>query len=149
MKEDTYILELKAMTIVRVAFTSIFLFFIIVRLWFDISELGKFRPFMLLLPATFIFIAYYQTKATWLLALILFAYGVYYYFFRRIWIAYPGAFEFTLPLKELMYGDKHGYTTGHPLQRYLTLFPLLFYVAAIIIFLITPVRKLYWNKRLV
>jgi hypothetical protein len=133
-------------TTLTIAFPCIFFFFLVVRLWFDFSELEKFRPFQLLLPLTFIFIAFFRTKTTWILAMALFMYGVYYYFFRRIWSAYPGAFEFTLPLNELMYRDKHGYTTGHLFQRYLTLFPLLFYVISIITFLTTPVRKLYWTK---
>ena len=136
----------KTMKVVKVFFTFIFLFFILIRIWFDLSELGRLRPLTLLLPFTFIFITFYQTNVTWLLAITLFVYGIYYYFFKRIWIAYPGAFEFTLALKELMYGDKHGYTTGHPFQRYLTLFPLLFYVVSIITFLTKPVRKLYWRK---
>jgi hypothetical protein len=136
----------KTMKVVKVSFTVIFLFFIIIRIWFDLSEFGRLRPFTLLLPLTFIFITYYQKKISWLLAMILFVYGLYYYFFKRIWVAYPGAFEFTQPLNELMYGDKHGYTTGHLFQRYLTLFPLLFYVVTIITFLTTPIRKLYWTK---
>ncbi len=149
MSENNYIRSNnKTMTVVKVSFTFtfIFLFFIILRIWFDLSELGRLRPFTLLLPSTFIFITYYQTKATWLLAITLFVYGIYYYFFKRIWLAYPGAFEFTLPLKELIYGDKHGYTTGHLLQRYLTLFPLIFYTVSIVLFLIAPVRKSYWAK---
>lgn len=131
----------------KIAFVCIFLLIVIVRLWFDFSELEKFRPFQLLLPVTFIFVVFFRTKATWILAMTLFAYGLYYYFFRRIWVAYPGAFEFTLPLNELMYGDKHGYTTGHPFQRWLLLFPLLFYVVSIFSFLTTPIRKLYFLNK--
>ena len=136
------------MKIVSLSFTFIFLFFIIIRIWFNLSELGSLQPSALLLPVTFIFITYYRTKMSWLLAIVLFLYGIYYYFFKRILVAYPGAFEFTLPLNELLYGDKHGYTSGHPLQRYLTLFPLLFYVVSLVVFFVNPVRKQYWlNNR--
>ena len=135
---------MKTMNIVRQFFTCLFLLLIIARLWFDISELHKFRPFSLLLPATFIFITYYRTKVTWILALTLFLYGIYYYFFKRIWVAYPGALEFTLPVNELLYRDKEGLSTGHSLQFYLLLFPLVFYFVSIIVFLLNPIRKQYW-----
>jgi hypothetical protein len=128
----------------KIAFALIFFFLLGVRIWFDFSELEKFRPFQLLLPATFIFVVFYRTKLTWALAMLLFVYGLYYYFFKRIWVAYPGAFEFTLPLKELLYGDKHGYTTGHSFQRWLTLFPFIFYIVSVCLFLTKSVRKLYW-----
>lgn len=136
----------KTTTFVRQFFTCLFLLVIIVRLWFDISELHKFRPFSLLLPATFIFITYYRTKITWILAMTLFLYGIYYYFFRRVWVAYPGAFEFTLPINELLYRDKYGLSTGHPVQFYLRSFPLAFYFVSTIVFLLNPIRKQYWTN---
>lgn len=127
-------------------FIILFLPLLIIRIWFDISELQRFRCFTLVLPSAFIFIALYRNRATWLLAFCLFLLGIYYYLFTSNRIAYPGAFEFTLPLNELLYRDRTGLSTGHPIQRFLHLFPFLFYVVALLIFITNPIKKLYRTK---
>ncbi len=135
-------------TILLFSFSLLFIPLLIIRIWFDISQLQNFRPLKLLLPSAFLLIVFFRTKVTWLFALSLFAYGIYYYFFVAVRIAYPGEFEFTLPINELLYGDKTGIRNSHSFQRYLTLFPLTFSAVAAIAFFTIPVRKLYWTKSL-
>jgi len=95
---------------------------------------------------TFIFTLVYQSKGSWLAAMAVFLYGIYYYIFQSSKVAYGGNFEFTLPLIEVLYGDKHGYEGGHAPAGYLRVFPFYYYVAGLIVLMTKRGRKAYWKS---
>ena len=133
--------------LIKLGVIVLFFSLLILRISIDISWYNSIRLTNLLLPTTIILTIIYKSKITWWTAILIFLYGIYYYLFDRIKVAYPGQFEFTLPLKELVLGDKHGYRTENKLALLvLGLFPFVFYIAAIFVFLTKRVRTQYLTR---
>jgi hypothetical protein len=141
MKRHNYF---KILSIAAIAF---FLVLIAVRVYLDISNHNSVRLKSLALPATLVFTFTYKSGLTWVMALILFLYGIYYYLFESVKIAYPGVFEFTLPLNELFFGSEdEGYRILGLLSHCISLFPMVFYPTALIVFMTVKLRKMYWTS---
>lgn len=124
----------------------LFSLLLIIRLYLDTLSHSSIRLTNLLLPLTFISIFMFKSKISWILGVLTFTFGLYYYMVARFYAAYPGIFEFTLPLTELLFGNGHGFKTGHPFEHFISVFPFMFYMLAIILFMTKRVRELYWNS---
>lgn len=110
---------------IRLAIIIFFLLLITIRIYLDISLYESFRLSNIIVPVIIILTLLYKSKMTWLAAVLLFISGIYYYLFERIWIAYPGKFDFTFSLIEL---SKLGYCIRNTwLIHFITLFPLAFF----------------------
>jgi hypothetical protein len=89
--------------------------------------------------STLILVFIFKKRISWIIAIGLFTYGVYYFLFISIHKSEPGALEFTSALNTFIFG---GYT-GNPLRHVIRLIPFLFYVISLMAFLTKPVRKYY------
>lgn len=119
-----------------------FLVLIMLRIYVDVSRHHSIKLSNILLLSTFIATFYYKTKTSWLVAVGLCVWGVYYYLVQAVKVAWPGQFEFTLPLLE--FADKSG--SGFVSNAYVKLIPFLFYIATIAAFMTNTVRKQYWKS---
>lgn len=134
----------RILSIVAIAF---FLVLIAARVYLDIRNHNSVRFKSLALPATLVFTFTYKSGLTWVISFLLFLYGIYYYLFESVKIAYPGVFEFTIPLNELFFGSEGGgYRTGSLLSHCINLFPIVFYTTALVVFMTIKVRKMYWTS---
>jgi len=136
----------KAFQVLKIEVVLLFLLMLLIRVYVNISFERRFQDHHIFWPLSFIFVTVHKSKLSWLMAICLFIYGIYYYLIKSHIIAYPDDYEFMQPLNELLYGDEQGYHTGYILQRYLHAFPFLFYVIGLITFLTNPVRKRYWKR---
>jgi len=131
------------MKLVKVPLVVFFLFLLLVKLYFKMQDDYHAQPFFYgtVLLTSFIAIFLYPSKATWCTGMALFSYGLYYYFSRAVLVAEPGVMDFTYPLRWLLFTDS-SQSVGY---RILNLFPFVFYVASIIVFLTKPLRRLYFT----
>ncbi len=104
---------------------------------------GSFS-FSKIFPHVFMIVILNQRNSiTWALGVIFFLYGLYYYLFIPARIAYPSEIEFTLPIVELFFGSKHGFSNARLIVALILWAPLFFYLAMIVCFFTRRIRKIY------
>ena len=137
----------RLLRLIKLGVIILFFSLLLLRISMDISWYNSIRLTNLLLPATIILILVYKSKVSWLTAVLIFTCGIYYYLFESTKIAYPRQFEFTLPLTEFIFGDKHGYKTENKLLILIFgLFPFVFYISALFAFLTKQVMRQYFTR---
>jgi hypothetical protein len=132
----------KMSNILRNFFVGLLSVCLIVKIYLVL--LGKYQLdinglfFLILLIVSIII----KTKTTWIIAIGLAFYGIYYFLFRMQFESWPRAAEFTSSLKFLLWGNVGPFNRLHFFMRF---FPFVFYCVFLIILFIPKVRKAYCN----
>ncbi len=132
----------------KIGVVLLFLSMLTIRIYVNLSLDNRFREHEILWPLSFILVAIYHSKASWMYGICLFLYGLRYYFFELPITSNLNDYDFTQPLSDLLYLDEKGYHTGYTFQRYIPAFPFLFYIAGLIAFLTKPMRRRYWVRNI-
>ena len=127
------------MKVVKGILIALFVFLILFNIVLTIIAGATFHKMSIAVLLTLIMIFIYKKRISWMIAVCLFTYGIFYFLFSSIYKSAPGAIEFTSTLNIFLFG---GYT-GNPLRYVIYLFPFLFYAVSLIVFLTKPVRKHY------
>ncbi len=130
---------MKAVRVILVVFFSLFIFLEVFLMVSKGSiEQGMIKRILILCFLILMFT--YNHKAFWFLGVSLFSYAMYYFFFRAVYASGSSDIEFTYSLNRILFGNH----TGNRARTYINLFPFIFYLLALIVFLIKPTR-LYYN----
>ena len=127
------------MKLVKGILIALFVFLILFNIVLTIIAGATFHKMSIAVLLTLIMIFIYKKRISWMIAVCLFIYGIFYFLFISTYKSAPGALEFTSTLNTFLFG---GYT-GNPLRYVIYLFPFLFYAVSLIVFLTKPVRKQY------
>lgn len=122
--------------------TYIFIILLVFRIVSNIN-LGLFPLTRIFVHVFIIVILSLRDKVTWTLGIIFFSCCLIYYLFISAGITYPSEVEFTLPIVELFFGDKHGFSNAEPIVWLLLWMPLPFYLGITAWFLTKKIRNLY------
>jgi hypothetical protein len=127
------------MKLVKGILIALFIFLILFNIALTIIAGATLHKMSIVVLLTLIMIFIFKKRISWMIAVCLFTYGIFYFLFISIYKSAPGVLEFTSTLNTFLFG---GYT-GNPLRHILHLFPFLFYTVSLIVFLTKPVRKHY------
>ena len=130
------------MKIAKGILIAVFIFLILFNIGLSIFLGATLHKMSIVILLTLILVLIYKRKVSWIIAVCLCSYGVYYFLFINAYKSAPGALEFTSTLNTFLFG---GYT-GNPLRRIIGLLPFAYYAVALVVFLTTPVRKQYHIK---
>lgn len=138
----------RTIQVLKIGVVLLFLSMLTIRIYVNLSLGNRIQEHEILWPLSFIFITLYQSKVSWMYGICLFLYGLRYYIFEAPIISDFKDYEFMQPLSDLLYLDEKGYHTGYVFERFLVVFPFLFYVVGLIAFLTNPIRRKYWVKNI-
>ncbi len=118
---------------------ALFIFLILFNIILTIMAGATLHMMSMAVLLTLIMVFIFKKRVSWIIAVCLFTYGIFYFLFSSIYKSPPGALEFTSTLNTFLFG---GYS-GNPLRYVIHLFPFVFYTVSLIVFLTKPVRKQY------
>ena len=116
-----------------------FLTLIVFKIYIAVSTNTHLYQSGMALLLSFIVILTDRTRIVWLLGLILFSYGLYYYLFVAVHLSSPMLMDFTAEINEYMYGSR----TGQYGRMFINLVPFGFYLSGTIALLTGRVRRYY------
>jgi hypothetical protein len=130
------------MKVIRLGLIVLFISLIILEICLSVChhQLVSSGVRRILILSLLITIIIYRTRISWLLGIFLFSYSIYYFFFMAVYASVPSAIEFTYSLNRILFGNY----TGNRVRAYIDLFPFIFYLLALIVFLLKPTR-IYYN----
>ena len=127
------------MKLVKGILVALFIFLILFNIALTIIAGATLHKMSIAVLLTLIIIFIHKKRVSWMIAVCLFTYGIFYFLFSSIYKSASGAIEFTSTLNTFLFG---GYT-GNPWRHVIHLFPFVFYAVSLIVFLTKPVRKHY------